>query len=321
MTHAKIPVRVERVVHPATEVSVFELVRPDGSALPAWEPGAHVDLHLPSGLVRQYSLCGDPANRRSYRLGILRDTAGRGGSLEACDKLAPGTSLSIGEPRNHFPLKDAEDYVFVAGGIGITPILTMVRAAQRANKPWQLVYGGRTRASMAFLDEIAQYAPERVRIVPQDKCGLIDLGAIVDAAGPGTAIYSCGPAVMLTALEQVCDQAGKRSQLHVERFSAPPSTPQDGAAPPAHAFKVELAKSGFTLDVAADRSLKSVLQEAGISVPFSCEEGYCGSCETAVLSGEPEHHDCVLSPEEKAEGKFMMVCVGRCRSERLVLDL
>lgn len=323
MTQAQILVRVERIERSVADVAVFDLVCADGSDLPAWEPGAHVDLHLPSGLVRQYSLCGDPANHRSYRLGILRDAAGRGGSVEACDRLAPGALLSIGEPRNHFPLKDAQAYVFVAGGIGITPMLPMVRAAQQAGKPWQLVYGGRTRASMAFLDEIARYAPERVRIVPQDEHGLIDLAAIVEAAGLGTAIYSCGPAAMLTALEQVCDQAGKRSQLHVERFSAPLAVPAgaNGEASPARAFKVELVKTGVTLDVAADRSLKSVLQEAGVEVPFSCEEGYCGSCETQVLSGEPEHHDCVLTPEEKAEGKFMMVCVGRCHSDLLVLDL
>lgn len=328
MSHTLQAAKVERVERPTTDVAVIHLVPADGTDLTSWEPGAHVDLYLPSGLIRQYSLCGDPADRGRYRLGILRESGGRGGSMEAHEKLVPGAEVMVGVPRNHFPLKDAAAYIFVAGGIGVTPLLTMVRAAQRMGKPWRLVYGGRTRASMAFLDEVAQYssAPgqsERVQIKPQDECGLLDLAAIVGSARNGTAIYCCGPSSMLTAMEQACEQAGKRGQLHIERFSAPlaaPAAPASEDGQP-RAFQVELARTGITLDVAADQSLKAVLQQACIGVPFSCEEGYCGSCETQVLAGVPEHHDCVLTPEEKAEGKLMMVCVGRCRSERLVLDL
>lgn len=328
MSHSSHTVRVERIERPTADVAVLVLVHPDGADLEAWAPGAHIDLHLPSGLTRQYSLCGDPDDRRHYRLGILREANGRGGSIEVHEQLQPGALVQISAPRNHFALADAPAYLFVAGGIGITPLLTMAQAAQRSGKPWQLVYGGRSLSTMAFVDEIVQLAgasdaAERVRVLPQDVHGLLDLASIVDQAGPGVAIYSCGPGAMLTALEQACEQAGKRERLHLERFSAPAAAPDSGvdAAAQPKPFQVELAKTGITLDVAADQSLKTVLLAAGVSVPFSCEEGYCGSCETTVLDGEPEHHDCVLTPEEKAEGKLLMVCVGRCRSARLVLDL
>lgn len=319
-------VRVERIARPTADILVLDLVHPNAADLDPWEPGAHIDLHLPSGLTRQYSLCGDPADRKRYRLGILRETAGRGGSMEAHEKLLPGVEIQVSAPRNHFPLEHAATYVFVGGGIGVTPLLTMLRAVQRAGKPWQLIYGGRTRASMAFLDEIACCSSEsgdlgRVLILPEDEYGLLDLGAIVGGTGSDTLIYACGPEPMLVALEQRCEQAGKRAHLHIERFAAIDPAATGGDAEPARAFKVELARSGITFDVPADQSLKSMLEQVGIEVPFSCEDGYCGSCETRVLSGEPEHHDCVLTPEEKAEGKVMMVCVGRCRSALLVLDL
>ncbi|RJG02620.1 PDR/VanB family oxidoreductase [Noviherbaspirillum sedimenti] len=311
---------VERVELATPEVIAVDLVDASGATLPVWEPGAHIDLHLPSGTIRQYSLCGDPADRQRYRVGILRDANGRGGSIEAHETLAPGVAVQVSVPRNHFALKEASAYLFVAGGIGVTPLLPMLRAVHAAGTPWQLVYGGRTRESMAFVEELAQYPAKRVSLLPQDSSGLIDLAGLVAHVAAGTALYSCGPGPMLNALEQVCMEAGKSAQLHIERFSAPTTQKQDGGGEQ-RAFKVELAKSGLTLDVAAGQSLKATLVKAAIPVPFSCEEGYCGSCETRVIGGEPEHHDSVLTPEEREEGKFMMVCVGRCKSDLLVLDL
>lgn len=311
---------VERMYYAAPDVMVVDLVDASGAALPAWEPGAHIDLHLPSGTIRQYSLCGSHADRKCFRVAILREVNGRGGSNEAHEKLVTGAVVQVSTPRNHFPLKDASAYLFIAGGIGITPLLPMLRAASLAGKPWHLVYGGRTRESMAFVPDLEQYSAGQVNLQPQDSTGLIDLVSLVAQAAPGTAIYSCGPEAMLGALEQVCVAAGKSAQLHIERFGAAPvSTASRNAA--ARAFTVELVKSGRTLEVASEQSLKAVLQQASIEVAFSCEEGYCGSCETAVIAGEPEHHDSILTSEERAEGKFMMVCVGRCKSDRLVLDL
>lgn len=317
-------VRITAITHPTSDVMVLEVVRTDGADLDSWAPGAHIDLHLPSGLIRQYSLCGDPADSKRYKIGILRDTNGRGGSVEAHDTLTAEKEVQIGTPRNHFSLVDAPSYLFIAGGIGITPMLPMMQAASQQGTPWSLAYGGRSRESMAFIDEVKAIAGDThpVQIVPQDECGLLNLAELVANSAPGAAIYGCGPSPMLAALQEACSSTGKSSQLHIELFSAPvPANDGNVATDEPVAFTVELAKSGVTLDVGADQSLKDVLVNAGIPVPFSCEEGYCGSCETTVLSGTPEHHDSVLTPEEKADGKFMMVCVGRCRSGTLVLDL
>jgi cytochrome P450/ferredoxin-NADP reductase len=283
--------------------------------LPAWEPGAHVDLVLDGAPTRQYSLCGDPADSHQYRLGILRDPDGRGGSLFVHDRLQEGDTVRIRGPRNNFPLAPSPRYLFIAGGIGITPVLAMIRAAEAAGADWELVYGGRRRASMAFLDELAPHG-DRVSVRPQDETGLLDLDTLLGTPRPDTLVYCCGPEPLLAAVEQRC--AGwPRGALHVERFA-----PRPQAEPArAEAFEVELARSELTLPVPPDRSVLSVVEEAGVGVLSSCAEGTCGTCETAVLDGVPDHRDSVLGPEEREANDCMMICVSRARTDRLVLDL
>jgi ferredoxin-NADP reductase len=312
---------LESVVGETTDVLVLELRRPDAGALPTWAPGAHIDLILPSGKIRQYSLCGDVADAARYRVAVLREMAGRGGSEEIHAVAKAGLTIRARGPRNHFALVDAPRYLFLAGGIGITPMLPMIRQAESAGRPWRLVYGGRTRASMGFLKEIATRTGGAVTLLPQDEVGLPDLHALLSEAEPDVAIYGCGPAAMLKALKEAAAEQGCTSALHIESFSAPEDTPPPAGAAADAPFEVELRKSGVVLQVPADRSLGDVLQEAGIDVPFSCQEGYCGTCETRVLEGVPDHRDTILNEEEKAAGNLMMVCCGRSRTPRLVLEL
>ncbi|GAA3391844.1 cytochrome P450/oxidoreductase [Cryptosporangium minutisporangium] len=285
--------------------------------LPGWEPGAHLDLILPSGKVRQYSLCGDPADTSSYRVAVLHEPAGRGGSAEVHETLAPGVTVRVRGPKNHFPLVDAERYLFVAGGIGITPISAMVRAADARGADWTLLYGGRTRASMAFAGRLKEQYGDRVQLVPQDEFGHPDLAAAFTAAKPGTKVYCCGPEGLLTAVEQTVGGL----ELHVERFTGGgaeriPAIPAD-----ARSFEVTLARAGRTLTVPDDRTLLEAIRDVVPGVPYDCEEGYCGSCETRVLAGQAEHRDSILSAAERADGSTMMICVSRCASDRLTLDL
>lgn len=282
-----------------------------GGPLPAWTPGAHVDLVLRPGLVRQYSLCGDPADRTRWRVAVLREAAGRGGSAHVHDVLRPGDLVTARGPRNHFPLRPAPAYLFVAGGIGITPLLPMIAATARAGADWRLLYGGRRRASMAYLDELARYGG-RVEVRPQDELGLLDLDAALAAAPPDAHVYCCGPEPLLRAVEDRC--AGPR--LHVERFSPKPVDPAATSA-----FDVVLRRSGLRLRVGAGTSVLAALQAAGVAVLDSCREGTCGTCETAVLAGRPDHRDSVLDEAERAGGASMMVCVSRSLTPELELDL
>ncbi|MFA1546549.1 cytochrome P450/oxidoreductase [Actinomadura chokoriensis] len=306
----------------ADDVLALTLAPADGGELPAWEPGAHLELRLPSGRVRQYSLCGDPSDVSRYRVAVLREPDGRGGSAEVHALARAGATFGVRGPRNHFPLVDADSYVFLAGGIGVTPILAMVREAARRGAAFQVVYGGRTRTSMAFRDELAALASDRLRMLPQDETGIPDLKAILaEQADPDTAIYCCGPTPMIAAAEGACEELGIRPRLHVERFTGDDSL--EVAFDPAlnTEFDVHLARTGRTLRVPADRRLIEVVREAVPGLSYDCEKGYCGACETRVLAGEPEHRDSLLTGEERAEGRTMMICVGRCASSRLVLDL
>ncbi|GAA1810391.1 oxidoreductase [Planosporangium flavigriseum] len=292
-----------------------DLALPGGAALPPWTPGAHIDVELPGGLTRQYSLCGEPADPSRWRLGVLREADGRGGSRWLADQLTVGTVLRVRGPRNNFPLHPAARYVLVAGGIGITPILPMIRAAEAAGADWVLHYGGRTRASMAFLDELAGYG-DRVRIHPQDETGLLDLDAILGAPAADTLVYCCGPTGLLDAVSERCREWPAGS-LHVERFTAVAVVP-DGEET---GFEVVCERSGLTVTVPPELSILEAVENAGVSVLSSCTEGICGTCETTVLDGEPDHRDCLLTDDEKAAGDTMLICVSRCRGARLVLDL
>jgi ferredoxin-NADP reductase len=290
------------------------LRHPDGGPLPAWTPGAHVDLVLADGLVRQYSLCGDPSDRTVLQVAVLREEAGRGGSRHVHDVLAAGQLVEVDGPRNHFELVEAKRYLFVAGGIGITPILPMINQVAASGHDWRLVYGGRTRSSMAFRDELERLG--QVEIRPQDECGLLDLEALLGEPEEGTAVYCCGPEPLLAAVEQRC-AVWPKGTLHVERFAPKP----DAAQGPRHEFEVELAETGTVLRVPPEKSVLEVVEQAGVSVLSSCQEGTCGTCETVVLDGTPDHRDSVLSAEERETGDVMMICVSRSRSPRLVLDL
>ncbi len=308
-------VRVESKQEVAEGVVALTLRQIADSPLPRWSPGAHVDLILDGVPTRQYSLCGDPADHHVWRLGVLRDPAGGGGSRYVHDQLRAGDTVRVRGPRNNFELADSPRYQFIAGGIGITPILPMVAAAQAASAEWQLLYGGRQRASMAFLDELAHY-DGHVTVAPQDETGLLDLDSLLGTPQPGTLVYCCGPEPLLAAVEERCHAWPSRS-LHVERFSARPLT----APVRAEAFEVELAQSELTLTIPPDRSILDVVEEAGVGVLSSCAEGTCGTCEAAVLSGLPDHRDSVLTEEERRAGDCMMICVSRSCTARLVLDL
>lgn len=287
------------------------LAHPDGAALPPWTPGAHVDLAPEGGPERQFSLCGAPA-APTWEIAVLREPAGRGGSAFVHDRVRPGERVRLRGPRNHFPLVEAARYRFVAGGIGITPIRPMIAEVAARGADWRLLYGGRTAASMAFATELAEFG-DRVLLRPQDEHGLLDLRSELADVDEGTAVYCCGPEPLLTA---VADLVPPRS-LHLERF-APAVDPVNHADT---AFDVELNRSGKVVRVPPGRSVLESIEAAGVPVLFSCREGTCGTCETGVLDGEPDHRDSLLTEEERAAGDTMLICVSRALGSRLVVDL
>jgi ferredoxin-NADP reductase len=308
-------VRVDSKILVAEGVVAITLRQLDDSPFPPWEPGSHIDLIIDGARTRQYSLCGNVHDRRAWRLGILRDPHGGGSSLYVHDRVEVGDTVRVRGPRNHFPLVPSPRYLFIVGGIGITPILPMIAAAEAAGADWELVYGGRYRSSMAFLDELAVYGG-RVSVRPQDETGYLDLAGLLSKPRADTKIYCCGPEPLLAAVEQTC--AGwRRGSLHVERFAAKPlREPLLGQA-----FEVFFARSGLSLTVTPDDSILSLAEKAGIGVLWSCSEGTCGTCETSVLEGLPDHRDSVLDDEEKAANNCMMICVSRSLTPRLMLDL
>jgi len=292
------------------------LLKPVGDEkLPSWEPGAHIDLILGLDLERQYSLCGDLGDPFQWQVSVLREPESRGGSACVHEMLQVGDVLRYRGPRNNFALQPVDEYLFIAGGIGITPILPMIARCTADNLNWRLVYGGRSKASMAFTTMLAEHG-ERVTFWPQDTLGLIDLDTLLAEPRPGVAIYSCGPEPLLAAVEDRC-QAWPTGTLHLERFR-----PRQGALDgPSTAFEVELEESGMVLEIPAEESILDILESAGIFVPNSCREGTCGTCETVVLEGTPDHRDSYLTSEEQAAGEIILVCCSRSLSKRLVLDL
>jgi ferredoxin-NADP reductase len=307
-------VRVEDKREVAEGVVTLSLRNVDGHSLPTWTAGAHIDLILPDAPMRQYSLCGSPSEH-TYKVGILRDPNSRGGSAYIHERLQAGDVIRIRGPRNNFALVESPRYIFIAGGIGITPILTMIAEAERAGADWKLVYGGRQRSSMAFLDELAVHG-NRVSVQPQEEVGLLDLDSLLGTPQADTLIYCCGPEPLLAAVEQRC-ASWPSGALHVERFA--PKAPKGPVTNTS--FEIVLAQSDLTLTVPADRSIREVVEESGVHVLYSCGEGTCGTCEVKVLEGEPEHRDSVLTDEERKANDCMMVCVSRSCSQRLVLDI
>ncbi|MGQ5636638.1 MULTISPECIES: PDR/VanB family oxidoreductase [unclassified Streptomyces] len=275
-------------------------LRLEGHDLPRWEPGAHVDLVLPSGVVRQYSLCGDPEDTSSYTIAVRVVEDGRGGSREVHEQITEGMELEVRGPRNRFPLVEAESYVFVAGGIGITPLLPMLRALPE-HAEWRLLYAGRDRASMPFLEEVEKLGRGRVTVV-EGRPGLDAL-----EAGEGAAVYCCGPEGLMAAV------ADRFPDVRLERFA--PRAPSGGDAE----FEVELRRSGRTVTVPAGTSVLAAVRGELPGVAYSCEQGFCGTCQQRVLEGEIDHRDELLTDEERDDS--MLICVSRARGDRLVLDM
>ncbi|MDQ4030772.1 MAG: 2Fe-2S iron-sulfur cluster-binding protein [Actinomycetota bacterium] len=296
----------------ADNVLSLRLHSPEGTALPTWEPGAHIELALPSGRRRQYSLCGDPNDTGSYRIAILQVAEGRGGSVEAHTRARAGQLLSVQGPQNHFPLVPSPAYLFIAGGIGITAVLAMTARVAATGAQWKLVYTGRRRTGMAFIDELLPLDSERVDIVPTNERGRPNLGKIIGAAAPGTAVYCCGPDRLLREVRERVTARPDLS-LHSERFTGTPTTGGAG-------FYVELRRTGRIIKVPANRTVLQAVRDVVPAVSAGCEQGTCGMCRTTVLAGEPDHRDQLLNSAEHAAGQ-MLICVSRARNERLVLDL
>jgi cytochrome P450/ferredoxin-NADP reductase len=306
-------------VTPLAEAVVkLRLVPADGRPVPRWTPGAHLDVECGTpDCVRQYSLCGDPADTAALEIAVLREHEGRGGSRHLHDRVRVGDRLRVRGPRNHFRLDEAATkLVFVAGGIGITPIATMARRARELGIDYELHYSGRRRAAMALLDELAALHRERLHVYAGDEGRRNDLDALLRVPVAGARVYACGPARMLEALERAC-AAWPADSLRVEHFSS-----AKPALDPAreHAFDVELTDSGLTLTVPPDRTLLQVLRGANVDVPSDCEEGLCGSCEVRVLSGAVDHRDVVLTRAERATNTRMMACCSRAAGKKLVLE-
>jgi len=302
---------VDEVRIEAQDVRSLRLVATGGSELPSWQPGSHLDVLLPSGRRRQYSLCGDLADRSSYRIAVRRIADGGGGSRELHDSVSTGSALTVRGPRNAFPYVDAPGYLFIAGGIGITPILPMVKQAAASGRPWQLVYTGRSPASMPFLAELTALDPARVRLRPYDQYGFPSTGAeLLQYAPAGATVYCCAPPITMANVRR--DRpASAAAAVHFERFTTPPIV---GGAP----FEIELQRSKRVLAVPADRSALDVIRDTVPDVAYSCRQGFCGTCRTRVISGEIDHRDRVLTDRERTD--TMTICVSRGRNARIVLD-
>ncbi|WP_433622779.1 PDR/VanB family oxidoreductase [Nocardia sp. CA-120079] len=299
------------------DVVSLRLESPDAHELPPWRPGAHLDLELPSGRLRQYSLCGDPADTRAYRIAVRRIPDGGGGSVEVHDELPVGSRVVVRGPRNAFPFavpghgSPAARLHFIAGGIGITPILPMARLAMQLGIDWSMVYTGRNRDTIPFLDEIAGFG-HRVTVRTDDEHGLPDAATLLAGVTSDTAVYCCGPVPMTTAVADTVREI-PGVELHSERFSPPPIV--DGIA-----FEIEFASTGEVVEVPADESALATILRSRPDRPYSCRQGFCRTCKVRVLSGEPEHRESVLTAADHEAGE-MLVCVSRSRGGRLVLDL
>ena len=306
-----------RVVAHDENVVALTLAAPDGTRLPRWHPGAHLDIHLPSGRIRQYSLCGNPDVSDSYRIAVRRIPDGGGGSVEMHD-LRVGATVTTHGPRNAFPLSipgygsPTQRFRFIAGGIGITPILPMLDLAQHFGIDWSMVYAGRSLDSLPFVDEVERFG-DRVAIRTDDVSGVPAATELLGDCPDGTTVYACGPAPMLTAIRT--QLAGRDNvELHFERFAAPPVI--DGEE-----FSVSISSSGTIVRVGADETLLAALGGAGVRPPYSCQQGFCGTCRTRVLHGAVDHRDTLLTDPERDNG-MMLICISRAaEGEHLTLDL
>ncbi|SEI20825.1 PDR/VanB family oxidoreductase [Paraburkholderia hospita] len=315
-----IEVVVAKIARAAEGILDIELRRPDGTNLPSFDPGAHVDVHLREGLVRQYSLCNDPIDLTCYRLGVSRSAASRGGSSHIHESLRAGDTLRISEPRSLFALSaQAACHRFIAGGIGITPILSMIRWCERHRLPWQLSYCVRSRAHAAYLDELLALGGD-MRLYADDEAAVPhDVSGMLAGVKPAEHVYCCGPGGLMDAVAaRARDLRIGADRIHFERFEA--SADERERSDP-QLFTVTLARNGARYTVEPDESILDCLERHGLTPPFSCREGLCRSCETAIVSGKVDHRDYVLSAAEQREGKSLMICVSRATTEDLVIDL
>lgn len=338
MTNGVLSVRVLSVRYEAEDINSYELVDPDGGELPPFTAGAHIDLHFRDGRIRQYSLCNDPAERHRYVVGILKDPAGRGGSVAIFEKVHAGRLLTISAPRNHFPLAGgAQRHLLLAGGIGVTPMMAMLAQLQRNNADFFLHYCTRSPQRTAFRDALARLsAAGRVHYHHDggDPRNGLDVAKLLRDRREGTHLYYCGPPGFMTAVEAACAH-WPRDAVHLEYFTPPapaPGATAVGTVPTAMpaagdaaaadipvGFQIRIRSSGALYDVPNDKSIIQVLREHGMTVETSCESGLCGTCRTRYLEGDPEHHDYVLDDEERTE--YVMICCARSRGPLLVLDL
>lgn len=319
MSEELIEVRVESITQLADDINAFDMRPMESDVLPAFTAGAHLDIHLPNGLVRSYSLVNPEGEQHRYVVAVALDRASRGGSSHLHEAVRPGDVLTISSPRNLFPLSEnARHSILIAGGIGITPLWCMIQRLVQGGRSWELHYGARNRQSAAFVEALGAL-PERLRkrvhLNFDDESGgrMLDLTRILAELDPSHHVYCCGPAPMLAAFEQAA-AAVPRSNIHVEHFSAIDAPAKEGG------FTVVLARSRRILPVPYGKTILEVLLEAGESVPHACQMGTCATCETRVLEGIPDHRDVVLSPEERASNATMIICCSGSLSDRLVLD-
>jgi ferredoxin-NADP reductase len=300
----------------AGEVVQLVLQRADGAVLPPWEPGSHVSVRLPSGRERQYSLHGDVRDKSRYVISVLRQIDGAGGSREIHDQVHVGETLLVSSPVNHFALVPADSYVFIAGGIGVTPLIPMLQVVAEAGRPWRFMYGARDRGAMAYRDILAKATGGELTLAPQDEVGLLDVRGIVAGLHDDEVVYCCGPAALLDAVTAACAPE-RRSGLYIERFTPAerPAEVKDTG------FDLELRQSNLTLTIPAGRSIQEVLLEETSLDVFSCGEGTCGTCEVRVLQGIPDHRDSILTDDEREANTVMFLCVSRSKTKRLVIDL
>lgn len=302
----------------AEDVVELTLTRPGGERLPDWAPGAHIDIVLPDGTTRQYSLLGDRWDAHSFTIAVLRERAGRGGSEYIHTRLAVGDEVGFGGPRNNFRLSPSSGYLFIAGGIGITPIMPMIRQAELLGDSWHLLYLGRTRDRLAFLDELSAYG-DQVTIHTADERGRAEMDDWMPDATASTPmvplVYACGPERLLEAVDLWAAPLG-RHRVRLERFTA-----RADADRPATAFEVQVASTGAVVTVERDESIVEALRRVDVDVITSCAQGVCGTCETGVLRGVPDHRDSLLNETERAESRCLFPCISRAVSDRLVLDL
>lgn len=316
-------VRVTQMTWEAEGVVSVQLGRIESNdPLPAWEPGAHIDVYVPDGTTRQYSLCGDPGDLSSWQFAVLREPAGRGGSAFIHEQLRVGDRLLVTRPKQSFALEDASFHALVAGGVGITPMMAMAEELARTGRPFHLTYGGRTRASMAFCQRLEALG-DRLTVVAEDTDGRADLKAVVRDMPEGGLVYVCGPVGLLRAVEAAAEAVHGADQdiVRFELFSRAGVEPQESAALDADNYELVLTESGHTLRLSPEANILEVVLALGLDVENDCRDGICGSCITPIRSGTADHRDLVLTKREKAAMDKMLICVSRPTCARLELEL